>query len=75
MCHCKGKEVALEETRIVFNSFTSYVLFMILGSQIEINNKITTQIPEMLGCFLNLNKMKTKRLSNHMSQYFIHNRT
>ncbi len=25
--------------------------------------------------FLNLNKMKTKRLSNHMSQYFIHNRT
>ncbi len=28
----------------------------------------TTQIPEMLGCFLNLNKMKTKRLSNHMSQ-------
>ncbi len=26
----------------------------------------------MLGRFLNLNKMKTKRLSNHMSQYFIH---
>ncbi len=25
--------------------------------------------------FLNLNKMKTKRISNHMSQYFIHNRT
>ncbi len=35
----------------------------------------TTRIPEMLGRFLNLNKMKTKRLSNHMSQYFIHNRT
>ncbi len=33
----------------------------------------TTRIPEMLGRFLNLNKMKTKRLSNHMSQYFIHN--
>ncbi len=32
-------------------------------------------IPEMLGRFLNLNKIKTKRLSNHMSQYFIHNRT
>ncbi len=29
----------------------------------------------MLGRFLHLNKMKTKRLSNHMSQYFIHNRT
>ncbi len=29
----------------------------------------------MLGRFLNLNKIKTKRLSNHMSQYFIHNRT
>ncbi len=36
---------------------------------------ITTWIPEMLGSFLNLNKMKIKRLSNHMSQYFIHNRT
>ncbi len=35
----------------------------------------TTRILEMLGRFLNLNKMKTKRLSNHMSQYFIHNRT
>ncbi len=35
----------------------------------------TTRIPEMLGRFLNLNKMKTKRISNHMSQYFIHNRT
>ncbi len=34
--------------------------------------------PEFWKCwdvFLNLNKMKTKRLSNHMSQYFIHNRT
>ncbi len=30
----------------------------------------TTRIPEMLGRFLNLNKMKTKRISNHMSQYF-----
>ncbi len=29
----------------------------------------------MLGRFLNLNKIKTKRLSNNMSQYFIHNRT
>ncbi len=35
----------------------------------------TTRILEMLGRFLNLNKMKTKRISNHMSQYFIHNRT
>ncbi len=35
----------------------------------------TTRIPEMLGRFLNLNKMKTKSLSNHMSQYCIHNRT
>ncbi len=35
----------------------------------------TSRIPEMLGRFLNFNKMKTKRLSNHMSQYFIHNRT
>ncbi len=34
--------------------------------------------PEFRKCwdvFLSLNKMKTKRLSNHMSQYFIHNRT
>ncbi len=30
----------------------------------------TTRIPEMLGRFLNLNKMKTKRISNHMSQHF-----
>ncbi len=29
----------------------------------------------MLGRFSNLNKMKTKIISNHMSQYFIHNRT
>jgi len=36
-------------------------------------NILTTRIPEMLGHFLNLNKMKTKR--HHMSQYFIHNRT
>ncbi len=35
----------------------------------------TTRIPEMLGRFLNLNKMKAKRISNHKSQYFIHNRT
>ncbi len=35
----------------------------------------TTRILEMLGRFLYMNKMKTKRLSNHMSQYFIHNRT
>ncbi len=35
----------------------------------------TTRIPEMLERFLNLNKMKTKRISNHMSHYFIHNRT
>ncbi len=34
-----------------------------------------TRIPEMLGHFLNLNKMKTKRISNHMSQHFINNRT
>ncbi len=35
-------------------------------------------IPEMLGSFLFLfewNEMKTKRHSNHTSQYFIHNRT
>ncbi len=31
----------------------------------------TTRILEMLGRFLNLNKIKTKRISNHMSQYFI----
>jgi len=37
--------------------------------------KSTTRIPEKLGRFLNLNKMKTIRLSNHMSKYFIHNRT
>ncbi len=36
---------------------------------------VYTRIPEMLGHFLNLNKIETKRLLNHMSQYFIHNRT
>ncbi len=36
---------------------------------------IITLILEMLGRFLNLNKMKTKRLSNHMNQYFIHIRS
>ncbi len=35
----------------------------------------TTWIPEMLGRFLNMNKIKTKRISNHMRQHFIHNRT
>ncbi len=33
----------------------------------------TTRILEMWGHFFYLNKMKTKRLSNHMSQYSIHN--
>ncbi len=33
------------------------------------------EFPEMLGRLLNLNEMKTKIISNHMSQYFIHNRT
>ncbi len=36
---------------------------------------LTTWIPEMLGRFLNLNKMNIQRLSNHIRQYFIHNRT
>ncbi len=27
MHRCEGKEVALDETRLVFNSFTSYLLF------------------------------------------------
>ncbi len=34
--------------------------------------------PEFFKCwyvFLNLNEMKTKRLSNDMNHYFIHNRT
>ncbi len=31
--------------------------------------------PEFRKCWDDFNKMKTKRLSNHMSQYFIHNRT
>ncbi len=36
----------------------------------------TTRIPDMLGrIYFYLNKMKTKRLSNHMSSYFIDNRT
>ncbi len=30
---------------------------------------------EVLGRFLNLNKMKTERLSNNMSQYFIRSKT
>ncbi len=40
-------------------------------------NYETTRIPEMLGRFYKyfLNKMKTKILSNRMSQNFIHNRT
>ncbi len=41
----------------------------------QITVKATTRISEMLGHFLHLNKMKIKRLSNHMSQYFINNRT
>ncbi len=48
---------------------SSFVFFCsILGIQIQ---------PELQKCWdvLNLNKMKTKRISNHMSQYFIHNRT
>ncbi len=49
--------------------------FAIIKEQHCIDQPFTTRIPEMLGRFLNLNKMKTKRLSNHMSQYFVHNRT
>ncbi len=30
----------------------------------------TTRITEMLGRFLNLNKMKTKRLSNHEAIFY-----
>ncbi len=48
--------------------------FLILWPCTEITRP-TTWIPEMLGHFFNLNKIKTKSLSNHMSQYFIHNRT
>ncbi len=40
-----------------------------------LNVKNTTRILEMLWRFEYLNKIKTKRLSNHMSQYFIYNRT
>ncbi len=34
----------------------------------------SNRILDMLGRFFYLNKMKTKRISNHMSQHFIHNR-
>ncbi len=37
-------------------------------------NFYTTRITEMLGRFY-FNTIKTKIISNHMSQYFIHNRT
>ncbi len=30
----------------------------------------TTRIPDMLGCFFCIYKMKTKRLSNHMSSFY-----
>ncbi len=43
------------------------------GLKVESN---ISRIPEILGrLYFYLNKMKTKRLSNHMSQYFIQNRT
>ncbi len=48
-----------------------------LAMHITNQNEVLIQ-PEFQKCwdvFLNLNKMKTRRLSNHMSQYFIHNRT
>ncbi len=50
-------------------------LFWNTGTGLSLPLFTTTRIPEMLGRFLNLNKMKTKKMSNHMSQYFIHNRT
>ncbi len=42
------------------------------------DHSITDLQPEVRKCWdilKNLNKMKTKQISNHMSQYFIHNRT
>ncbi len=52
--------------------------FTTIGRE-ELNKLITASKPTT--CLLDpvptklLNKMKTKRISNHMSQYFIHNRT
>ncbi len=61
----------LSAIQIRFNLIENGKLF--LFSILSIYN--TTRIPEMLAHFYNLNKMKTKRLLNHMSHYFIHNRT
>ncbi len=53
-------------------SYSVVLSLSFLGSvcpsfHLSVIERCTTRIPEMLGPFLNLNKMKTKRLSNHMS--------
>ncbi len=65
----KGYYMASWST-FIFKSFN-----LITFALIDWALNFTTQIPEILALFKNLKKMTTKRFSNHMSQYFIHNRT
>ncbi len=61
------------KTNVPLNLFVETDLFVLFVCSFV--HLFTTRIPKMLGRFLNLNKILTKRLSNHMSQYFIHNGT
>ncbi len=72
------KEQHLSNIEIISNNIKVFTVTSDQFNESFVNKCIhlfTTRIPEMLGRVLNLNKMKTKRLSNHMSKYFIHNRT
>ncbi len=55
---------------LLFNKFSE-----IKWQKMDMYNMYNLNSGNVGTFFLNLNKMKTKILSNHMSQYFIQNRT
>ncbi len=64
--------------RVIVEVYKNYIELILLNPVLTEDNFYTIiqhEFQEMLGRFLNLNQLKTKRLSNHMSQYFIHNGT
>ncbi len=73
MSSCTGCFITKNKTHIKIKQKKKYI-FQCLILNIT-NVYVQTRIPEMLGRFLNFNKMKTKRISNHMShsQYTIAN--
>ncbi len=72
-----GRDFLIELFMPISNNGKKSYYWRILCTLENIKNCTMNYNPNSrnVGTFINLNKMKTKRLSNHMSQYFIHNRT